>query len=451
MEGRGDDGRVLSGELTRGRTARAPDGQSFARRTKHLAVALGLPALLALPTTLIVSRALGPADKGAWSVIIQYLFLLEQVSSLGGGAYLAVRVAQGEPVGRLRRVTLGEPVVVPLVATLVLFAAGFSSWLPDVELGLSVVLYFAVALPALVLGRHLMHVLIGLHRMQEVVRAQAAQSVSLLAGIALFAALDWLTLTTALWIFLSSVVVRAAVPLFALRSVGLLSRKTVPVPLRDFLGFGTRRMVTDVEDSINTRLPMLLVAAVEPLSVTGVYSVAIGLMEVLAHGGTAISMAMLSEGTPTSNRRADLVRLSVLCGVCIALGGTAVAFAIPIAFGSAFAGAVPALLWLLPAVPLLTLGRALASQFATANRTGVAAVAGIMSLAGIIAGVVVLAPHLGTTGASVGLIVGLALQSAYLLRCASRDTGLPVSDFVVLQHGDVRRVVHAVRQGAGWR
>jgi O-antigen/teichoic acid export membrane protein len=423
-----------------------PRGHGFGRRTVALFGAHFVPLLLSFPVTVLVARALGPADKGLWTVLVQLLFVAEVVGAMGGGTYYALALGRGRSLSELYGTALLQSIVLPtamlVIPAGILLAGGGQGHgiTPRLTLVLSATLFL------LVLSRLLSFMLIGLDRSPvDTLTNVVGAAVQLIGIFGLFVA-GWLNLESAIFAWAVGVLARLVVPLT------YISRRYVPAirprlhAFAQSLRFGWRRAVSDLEDAVNTRMPLFLLLLFRPLSAVGVYSIAIGLIEVLGQAGMAISLASIQHFSPeASPMTGKLTRATTAVGGALMVTGGAVAFAIPIVFGDAYQGAVSQLVALLPTIPLLALNRVLGMRLSSAKMVSTVAVGGLVSLGSLTLVTALAAPHMGATGATLGLTVGLACQAGIFLTAVARYDSLAIGDLVIPRLTDVARVVGEIR------
>jgi O-antigen/teichoic acid export membrane protein len=184
----------------------------------------------------------------------------------------------------------------------------------------------------------------------------------------------------------------------------------------------------------------------------GLYSLAVRLAEITFYVPNSIS-AMLYPAISASDRR-EADRLAPMVGRLTMLV-TFVA-AVAITFGAviamwillpAYKDAFPALLVLMPGILSLSLSKILASYLTGLGKPLPTAIAASVSLGANLALNVILIPSLGIVGASVASFLSYTLQTAILLRVASRWAGIPAIDFLMPGRAELDRVGAMIGRG----
>src|SRR5262249_47933184 len=123
----------------------------FVRGSAAILLGLIVPAATAIPTTILVARGLGPADKGLWSLTVQLLFVVEQAAAFGTGAYYAVLLGRGVAISEIYGTAVAEAFAFPALVIVGAFAGGLSGHLPHDMYGPGSVTLLGVALVLLVM------------------------------------------------------------------------------------------------------------------------------------------------------------------------------------------------------------------------------------------------------------------------------------------------------------
>lgn len=180
---------------------------------------------------------------------------------------------------------------------------------------------------------------------------------------------------------------------------------------------------------LNLRATLFVVERVHGLEVTGVYSVAVQLAELLWVLSAGVSAAAYHRlhGDGAARLALRAARWGVaLAGVAAPLLALVAWWALPVLLGPAYAAARAPLLWLLPGVVVYAGASALSAWFTHGQgRPGWAARIAALSLAVTLALAAVLVPALGAVGAALATSAGYALAMGVALWSFLRAAGLP--------------------------
>lgn len=411
---------------------RAPSrGFSGALTSVWLGLVAGL--LLTLPVTVIVSRALGPEGKGAWTLFIRYLFIFEQASAFGAAAYYAVAGSQALVE---RSKLIGSSLLHGLFAGMAggtiahLFASGLT------PIGLALGPLVGVACFLLVGSRHLQHLALGLGGARVHALSNASAAFAQFVGVGALYALGQLTLGTALVVWGGGILVRGLVPFVWLCRVGRGIAPSLTV-VWDSLRFGVRRVWADLDDVGNVRLILIILPVWVPLAQVGVYSVAAGIVEVFVQVGRSMAFASLASLTNApAERIMTIIRSAVvLAGVIGILSLLTTPLIVPM-FGAEFAGAVREMVWLAPAVPLLVLVRALGGVMTATQLLGPLARISVASILLLLTLAIPWIKLWGTVGGSAALTCALVVQLLLGVRALKAALGGRTRDWLVPRWSD---------------
>jgi O-antigen/teichoic acid export membrane protein len=377
-------------------------------------------ALLQFASILFISRVLGPEGAGTYAVALLLPRLLSQLLNVGLPSanvyYLASKqFALMQVWTASRDLVLIMSVLGLVIASISIVLIGSKAF-PGVDPRL---LFLAM----LIFPTSLMNgVLASLY--------QALQNFRAYNLLVLIQPTFALLLLVVLWgtsnFSITTILIATAAAHAAALAVGLVMiRKVVNILapsidprgyLFQALRYGIKTHMGNLVSFLNYRMDIFLVNFfVGPVG-TGLYSIAVQLVEQLWMISQAVSIVLLprlsSMVGDDSGRRAltAVIARFVLWGTLLGAGMLA-AVATPLIeglFGAEFRGAIPVLMILLPGVVLLSCGRVLANSLAARGLVGVNLVLAIVALVVNLIGNVLLIPILGILGAA------LATTTAYI-------------------------------------
>jgi O-antigen/teichoic acid export membrane protein len=278
---------------------------------------------------------------------------------------------------------------------------------------------------------------LGLQAWSRVIAQRLIPMVTGLAGYALLLLLDLFTPASAAIVVLAGGLM-SVLPFapIAWRARPLRFRVKLA---REALRFGGRALPITLSQLLNHRLDQFMMVALVSRRQLGLYAVAVtisGIAGMLASAMSTVLYPKLAAGENVDVARSLRRGLFGVASVCV-LAAIVSPLLLPVAFGNAFADAVPMLLILLVAsIPLA--GVTILSAVLTAGRRILGAGASeIVSLGITLVGLVLLLPPLGGVGAAIVSLVAYTVNFAWLLALACRDHGGRIADYLVVRRAEL--------------
>jgi len=413
-----------------GRAGHPPNPRAVsppARQVAHTLVVYAVTRVVLGGTAgVIVARALGPAGRGEYALLLTVATVAVCVGQLSlDQAHVAIwPAARARPAVAANAVPIGLAGGAAAAAAAAAILLGPAADLLPLSGGapLSVAL---LAVPGQVIVGHLNSVLTLRGRVERVNWAGLAGAVAQCAGCGLLAAAGLLTVGWAVAAWAASVAVTAAVALLAVRPRPAdLDARTA----RRTLATGLRHHPGAVALFLLFRVDVLILGALAPASAVGGYALAVALMELTRMAADAIAQAALprqadGEVGDAFAHTARVTRLAVAVSVAsVALMCAAAPALVPLVYGPAFGAAVPVLFTLAPGLCALGASRAIAAVLPRIGRPLAVSAAPVAALA-LCAGLApALIPGLGAVGCAVAACAGqlllAALQVAWFLRAS---------------------------------
>lgn len=393
------------------------DVAQFWQRVAGTFVSRGLVVVLGLATAILTSRVLGPEGRGAFAVMITVGMVGIQLGNLGlptanayfvasrprrlpaliGGS-LAVGLGLGSVIGiAYYALARAIPQIAPLSSgTLLAWAA---AWIP---LGLTLSLF--------------QNLLLGLKNIRLYNTLQAAQkalTVALLVGITLMGAAGVLPF------YLASLAVLALSVTFVtahlLRRTG--GRAVLPaiVLWRRMAGYGFRAYLAMLFSYLVLNFDLLMVAGMLGEADAGFYSIAVRMSEMMymfpvALGSILFTTVASMKEDPWAFTRKVTIRLALLMAPVLIVTGMFASPVIRLLFGEEFLPAVPALLWLLPGIFVLSINTVFMHFFAGIGMPLVAVISPAIAAGVNIALNLYMLPLWGIAGAAVASTISYSLM-----------------------------------------
>ncbi|HEX6308366.1 MAG TPA: polysaccharide biosynthesis C-terminal domain-containing protein [Longimicrobiales bacterium] len=385
----------------------APAMASFWARSAATAGSRVVLVALGIAASVLTARALGPAGLGALTVMLTLGTLAVQFINLGLPSALSWQVAAdrsrlpqllgasllwGTGVGTACACGLylffqAVPSLSPIASTTLLAAA--LAWIP---LGLLLLL--------------LLGLLLGLDRLSEYNAAPVIQAaVGLAVVLALFRAgrTDVQAFYLASFVPLAATCCALAVWLHHRASrVALPSRAL----LRQAAGYSLRAWLSLFFSFTVLKFDLLMIARMLGETDAGLYAIAASAGEFVvlpfAALGTVVFPAVAGSAVQWPFVRRVTIKAALALLPALVLAPFLAEPLVVLVFGTAYAAAVPALLWLLPGVYLLGINTVLMHYFAGIGMPRVAVISPALATALNVALNLILLPRLGIAGAAIG-------------------------------------------------
>lgn len=408
---------------------------------------------LALPTSILLARVLGPSGKGTITVVQ----LIANVSTvvLGVGlpgtiTYLSARREVDGPT--VTRIAWIWAACVAGVLGAIVLAAG--EWLSETLFGAADPRYLIIgaiaALPAMVLVLN-GSFLVGTGRTREHALLNAAVQTGQVGAFVVLWLLGGLTP-------LSAVVAWGAFALAgAAAGSGLVWRHRSDTPVAPVVAlvkrgwrFGVASWFASGLGLLSLRADMFLVSAMVGTAAVGVYSISVTFAELALHLPNSVYAVMFpkisAEGSASSEVAARVNRslwpLTMIFALLIA--AAAVVF-VPLLFGSEFSGSIAPLWLLVPGITASAMGVVASAYLAGIGRPQAGAWASGVNIVVNIGLNLVLIPLFGIGGAAVASSISYAVGSGLLVFWFMRESGSTVGETLVPRLDDIRSFLSATR------
>lgn len=426
-------------------------------------LARGLIFVLAMATSIVISRVLGPTNKGVYSLVILLVSVVNLLVLLGLGpanVYFGAREPKTIPVlfGNSLVAALGLGAIGVLAAEGATFLPPVQAYLLDNGANITWVRLSLLVVPLMLANAYLPELL---RASGDIVRYNLASVVdvgSTLLGALLLVWLLKLSVPGALGAWAFSNVAELAFTLFLLfrltgRRIGVdraLLRKT--------FAFGAKLYPGNLAQFLNYRLDIFLVAFFLAPAQVGFYVTATTLAERMWEVPHAIRTVLLhrvaraDEGEDINQVTARVVRVVVtmvglMCLLLVALSYPL----IRLLYGSVYLPAAPALIALMPGVWALSIGKLLAIHLAGIKRPEIGSYGALLSLVATLLLDLLLIPRLGIVGAALASSISYSLSTVVIAGTFLRVSQLPARDLFLLKREDLRLLWRALQRAMGRR
>jgi O-antigen/teichoic acid export membrane protein len=420
---------------------------TFAKQT-GVTLAARLGGLgLALLTSVIIARTLGPDGNGVYTLAVLFPLLVVTFTNLGIGPATVYYVAQGKYAVRD---VLGSDVLLSAVTGLMATALGFLFLLllggllfptvPAPFLRLSVLL-----VPLTMFGQlHINQVLLGSQRIADFNAANVLYKLFLLVLVVGATVVLGLGIAGAIWANILAALLLCIVLFPWVRRIagGIRLRPQVDY-VRDALSYGVKAHLGNIVGFLNYRVEVFLLGALAPASAVGFYAVAVGLAErlwFLSESASVVLFPTVSAEKDELRRKSftPLVSRSILL---ITAAGAAVLFLISqwvvvLLYSSQYLPAINLFRILLPGIVFLSADRILANDIAGRGLPLLNTYVGVVGIVVQITLNLLWIPGLGATGAAWATSISYGLTTAVRLWLYNRVSGNSLATVLLPQSSD---------------
>jgi O-antigen/teichoic acid export membrane protein len=420
---------------------------TFAKETALTLVARIAGLLLALTTSVIIARTLGPEGNGIYTLATLFPLLLVTFTNLGVGPATVYHVAQDKyPLKEVLGNNVVLSVVTGSVASLlglliiVLFGGRFFPTVAPPYLMLALLL-----VPVTLFGQHYVNqILLGARRIKDFNAATLLHKLFLLLLVVVATVVLGLGIAGALWAtVLSSLLLCVVLFPWIKRLAGGVSYRLNPAYVREALGYGVRAHLGNIVGFLNYRIEVFLLGVFVPISAVGFYAVAVGLAEKLWFVSESASIVLF----PTVSAERDeqqrkqftpLVSRTIL--LITAVGAIVLYvvshWAIILLYTTAYVAAIPLFRILLPGIVFLSAGRVLANDIAGRGKPLLNTYVGLTGVIVQVALNLAWIPSFGATGAAWATTISYGITSAVRLWLYMKLSGNTWATVVLPQASD---------------
>jgi O-antigen/teichoic acid export membrane protein len=376
----------------------------------------------------LISRALAPAGRGAYSVVVIIASVATILGHLSiGNANVAFWSAHRAAIPS-NNLWLGPPLgaLAALIVGGVVMALG-PQIVPVQDAGLLVLALLTV--PVSVLIMHLTTVTLLLGQVHVVNRAVAVAAIVQCAGIGVLYLAGGLSATSVVWIW----ALCGALPLPLLLPTLRPHFGRTDVPLaRRMIAEGAEYHLGQVALFLLQRIGALLLNGLASVSAVGLYTLAVTIGEMAYAGTDALSQALLRrQAEEQIGAAADLAARTVRVAGVVALGSVAAIcaaapFVVPVVYGEAFRDSVAPLFALAPGLVLYGATRPLIAFLLRQRRPRLMSGISYAALGVNVTLNLVLIPALGIVGCAIATTAGYVALSAAHIGWFHRASGVPI-------------------------
>lgn len=429
---------------------------SFA--TSILSIAIGLVS------SIMIARGFGPIAKGSADLIVATSTLLAMFFGLSLPSGVVYVVARGRAIinGLLVRLAL-IALFQTLLATVTLVGLTqttlASALLPPGSERWGVIAVALIVLGNLLAG-HYRNVLIGLQEIPRVNLFNLYGQIVTLSAVLIFICAAWfqgrqLTAETLVWVQVGGAIGIVLLFLWALRPwlTGSIWQES---GLAEVIRYSLPSYLANMAQFLNYRLDIFFVGYFVGVKGVGLYSLAVGIAQLLWLISGATSQVLLpnvassEDRVSTQQRTARVSRLSLWLSIVLA-GGLALGgeMLLPLVFGAAFRESVPALMWLLPGVTIFSVANVIGSYLAGIGKPHLNLAVALVGLVVTVALDFVLIPWLGIIGAAIASSMSYLATTLAIVAIFMHETRIPAAQVLLITGDDLSLIAAIIRRKAG--
>jgi O-antigen/teichoic acid export membrane protein len=390
-------------------------------------------------TGIVLARQLGAHARGELAAVLLWPSIVAVVGSLGlsdATTYYAARKELQPPilVGSIAALWVAQSVLLCAIGVAVVpLVLGH-----DGTATVHASLIYVASIPPYLATAYLTSVLQGWQRLStfQAIRFLVVGLTAVGLGIAALG--DWLTVQSAVVVYLSVYAGCALVSgICVAKHVGLRLGFSGAVTMR-LLAYAVRSHADSLSSLLNQRLDQLLISIfLAPLQL-GLYVVAVTLSSLTSLVGSSVALvampaiSRLEAGTDRTLAAARFIRVALICTTVATI--PMLAFTpelIRLFFGESFESAAGVARVLLVAAIVYSASRVASTTLKAIGRPLDAGLAELVALGATIAGLAALLPFFGLMGAAVASVLAYAVSAAWMVRRAAKALDLGWTTLVI--------------------
>lgn len=374
-------------------------------------------------SSVVLARALGPADRGAVATLVVWTFTILGIGALAEVTPVAYFVA------RRGRIGANAGLAIAAISSVLLIPVGFVvNWTVfrgGGPVSIALANWYLLIIPFTMLANVFGGVIVAEGRIAAYWSTRAGGEILLVLAAATLAFSHRLTVTSYVMSAIAGTFLSLALSWWAAGAPGPSNFASERGPIREFGRYCGRVMSTTIPALLRLRLDQLAVSVALPLAVMGYYSVAFSWAMIVSVVGSGLSTVIVSRsvhvdsGEPGGIAAAvQRVRRAATLAILLAIAAAAAApMGVPLLFGRDYAPAVGPAVVLSVAVGITVWKDFLHDLHRAVGRpaTGV-----VPEIVGLVVAALILAPliaYLGALGAAIASVVSyLSLVIAFHLR-----------------------------------
>jgi len=322
------------------------------------------------------------------------------------------------------------------------------------------VIAIALLVLGILLSGHYRNVLIGLQEIPRVNLINLYGQIVTLIAILVFIYAAWfrsqqLTAEALVWVQVGGSMAIVFLFLWTLRPwlTGSIRQES---GLSEVITYSLPSYLANMAQFLNYRLDIFFVSYFVGVKGVGLYSLAVGIAQLLWLVSGATSQVLLPDVAASTDqvsaqqRTARVARLSLWLSIVLA-GGLVIGgdMLLPLVFGAAFRESVPALMWLLPGVTIFSIANVIGSYLAGIGKPHLNLAVALVGLVVTVALDFVLIPWLGIIGAAIASTLSYLATTLAIIAIFVHETRMPAGRVLLITGEDLNLISEMIRRVLG--
>lgn len=413
--------------------------------------------------SVVVARALGPAGKGSYDLMLATAGLLVTILGLSLESAISYAVARTQSVAASLVLALGLialcQAIVGGAVLLVAQSTPLGTALTPEDVGPAAAAPTGLLVGGTLMIAYLRSILLGGGRSTAVnwrdLTGRVVGFAAIVLGVAVASSGVLGAEQPALLLLWLAAAVAALMVLVFLAAIRRQIDRHAPLHLGLALRFAAPAYLANLAQFLNYRLDLFLVSFFLGVEQVGLYAAATMFGQLLWLGANAVATLLLprvaresSDGHPHARSAARLARLVFFASAAGALLlGVAAGSLVPLLLGSDFAASVAPLLLLLPGIVAFAPVKVLAAYVAGAGLPRLFLAVSLSSLAVTIALDLIMIPATGIIGAAAASTASYVTAAVLMVWIFRRTTGIALREVLTPTAEDARTALRAVTSG----
>ena len=420
---------------------------SFVKDSITTFVARITQAVLTVVTSIIIARTLGPTGKGRYVFLILVASVSAMLFNFGIGIANTYYTGKKKyPLDNILSNTiflsafLGISLIIALQLTYGLLSTTFFNGISRLQF--SIITY---AVPFYLFLLYISSIFLGLNRIKTYNLLLLIQGMVVLILVSMFASIKKLTTNSAILFWASGIFVASLMAFFLIKREAKFKHAFDFQLFKDSLSFGFKGYIANLATFLNYRLDMFIIKIFLTITSIGIYSVAVGIGEMLWQLASAVGIVLFPRVASGSSADANRFTPSVcrhtlfitIIGAIIMLGVGR--YFILVFYGKAFLPAFKPLMLLLPGIVAMSLAKVISSDLMGRGKPIYATKISLITLLFTTGLDLILIPRYGIDGAAAAssiVYVGVAVLSLIWVR---RESHRALSDFIFIRGRDLQK------------
>jgi O-antigen/teichoic acid export membrane protein len=396
-------------------------------------------------TGIITARALGPENRGIFTLVALFPASVVTLIKLGQGIAAVYFIRrEKESVSRVASNVLLIGLL--MGAALMVLLYPMKGWLLDTILrgvpGWALIAVLPL-IPVLLIESHLYGVLQATDRFRVYNTRLIAEAILTVSGMALVLLMMHWGLRGALAVVVSVRIVMLTWLVFTIHRESPLRLSFDGGLFRRMIGYGLQSHVQIIASHFHFKADLYLVAYYLDPAQVAFYSIAARLAEHMMHLPQTLGMVMFPRLAGSDQSRAHMITATA-CRQTLAITAVSAAllvllgrFLIVTWYGADYAPAAAPLPFVAAGIVMMSVYVLLSRNFTSHNRQGVNIFAAYLALGGNLALNFLLIPRFGIVGAAVSTLTSYSASSVILFVMFLRESGMAWHDVLILKPADL--------------